>query len=1263
MKQYIRFTMLCLALTAAMAPVSCKESGSTIPRDTFVASLANPPGYYYPRVEAFLPTVNPAPVNTQAFIIFNLPIDPTTISGNITVNSFLTGDLVEGIANDFELSLDGSVVAITFHYGGGPNPLLASDTITVTTGTGVHDLDRGLGLTAADVRTFTTGTAPDTTPPAISGAAGSTGPTGVNIYLTDASRITWSQDIHVVFTEDMDPSSINSSTFYLEDDVAVRVPANLTYAPATYRATLTPLANLEPGITYTVRVTTGVRDLSQNHMAAPTSWVFTTTFTPLDPKPGNPVLSNLYVDSVADDGASVSWSTDEPANYMLNYGRGSDTISLVAGSADYASFHTVDLAGLDTNARYFFNIDFTDLEDYLLVDWTTTPTYQVNTESAENPLDVIDGGADEQHNPKTIPYRPIDGSATGFFLFWDVEDQPTTYRHIYGQLYNSAFSGQWNGTARQPLFTAAGTWDYESAASDETGGAIIIAKNTNLAYAKRKLAAGAALEWGYAAADSGLQVRNVAISSVSAVPVYAGMVQSITPVGATAEMSSWYDLNNPFFDDDGILGGLTDGDIIMDPVNHDGTTIDINSGAGQDFAYMAGQDAAIIASGDTYRIGSGTDMVTETAQDHETYRPDPPATMNDDVSGSTPTTSDFYTTHGFTLPGGWTLDPGDIIRNGANFGNLTALSQLTRITVYDTGLADGGGDDHLFDSTKAFTSWWDGFTWKYIAAGDRVVNEDDSLLSYVTVVNDFDLTLNNPPLMSFNNNDAYSIYSRYCVDHQNDLNQFDPFYQFTSNGPMGITAGTSFSIYDNTGTGTAQDIPASPLCDNTANFIVNVVAAGDIVVNFTQHTSERVSAAATYAHILSMDSQIIADGDEYGIIRFGYMNTDKDDILCAGIATSGTPATLGDTGVNFTTLPVPVQPGDIAYNYTAGTEFAMVTAVAANALTLSRNAGFAASSRYVIIRRRGVMFVYLNGANVTYRVLGMEGTPPVQVYPTVGTESTIAAGSDPRALSDGNGNAIVVYVSGGKVRARKINCIGGFEWGPAAVQVDSLGVAAESILDVQTDTAGGVVVLYKSSGDIHAQRIDSTGTRQWGGSGLLFDNDGAAPAMVTAGEVMHYIYPDDVVVTATVDRTNLPAIIDDVYAWRRGFGGANDWATAITSLGTDQARPQLYINGDASVVVWDDNRFYNQSYIDTGYGIFGQNFHYSDGTRQWDADAGAGSDFDGVSIVLNHYNEAPGYPLVASYNDGANAVLIWEDFRAGLGGDILFRNLDGFTPP
>lgn len=1267
MKQYIKYIAFILALLSALAQDSCKVAPNVSPNDMFVASIVNPPGYYYPEAVGFVPVTSPptdlAPVNTQAFIIFNMPMDASTVTtSNITIySSALVRDLVGGPLNEYEISLDPSslaVATITFHYDI-DNPLMANDTLTVTVGTGVRSFDRGISLNPSVNFTFDTGAAPDIQPPLI--AVGGNGPTGAGISLTSPS-------VHATFTEDLDPSSINTATFYLEDDLSNLVPSTVTYTAATYTAALTPLVDLDPNVQYTVTVTAGVRDVSQNYFAG-TAWTFTTTTTPLDMTPGTgPALTGPIVDSVGLNVAktfantSISWYTDEPTNFLLLYGRGIVATANVNGSSDYASFHTVDqaynanLGLLTTNARYWFSVTYADYENF--GGGATTAARQFNTESTES-VTAIDSGADEQYSPKSIQYNPLNGSATGFFIFWvDQKTTATTHDYIYGQLHDNGFNPLWNSGVRQPLYTETnGHYYFESAVEDGVGGVILIAKDgSNYAYAKRKLAAGAALEWGATAAagQPGIPIKaTTALTSVTAVPVYAGMVTRVVAPGAVAEMAS-LGLNNPFFDDDVNLSGLNDGDIIFDPVNHNGTTVDTNSGSGQDFVYIAGQDAAIITPPDTYATGSGTSVVTTTAEDHNIWRNHFGVYWGNWVSGSTPTTADFNTGHGYTLPGGWTLGVGDIVRNGASYGTLIGVTLETPIAVFDSGTATGGGNNNLYDF-----KWWTFSPQVYV--DDRVINVTDSLLTYVTAVADGDLTLNTPPNMSFDAGDAYEIYARYCEDHLNDLNQFSSFYRFTSNWAMGITAATSFSIYDSLAvTGTAQAIPASPLCDNGATFTANGVTANDIVVNFTTHAAERVSSTG-YQHMLGMASQIINDGNEYGIIRFNYANTDKSSILYAGIATSGTATTLGDTGVNFTTLPTPVQPGDVAYNYTSGTLMAVITAVAANTLTLSRDASFAAGSRYVIIRRLGVLYVWNEGTNVLGRMLSMEGTPPVQTYPEF---TVITGGQNPRAISDASGNAIVVYrttAATPQIWAVKLTGLGSTtQW---SIEIDTQVASAESLIDVQTDTAGGVVILYKYNNDLYAQRISSAGARVWGGGGVSFDGDGVTT--VTSNDIMRYVPSVDEVVGAAT----IVAATSDVVAWRRSFATpANNWSRTIGVAGSNQMNPQLYVNGTTNVVIcWDDNRFFGfaGNYIDTGYGIFGLKVNYAGGTplAAWDADTGAATDYNGASIVLNHYNEAPGSPLAVPYNNGANAVLLWEDFRAGQGGDLLYRNLDGFTPP
>lgn len=101
---------------------------------------------------------------------------------------------------------------------------------------------------------------PDTTPPHVTTTFPSDGDTNVPV------------DIHVMvgFSEDMSVSSINNQTIQI-----VGLPGSTVFA-TNRSATLVPLYDLFYGEEYSVIVTTGVRDVAGNAMAANYTWSFTT---------------------------------------------------------------------------------------------------------------------------------------------------------------------------------------------------------------------------------------------------------------------------------------------------------------------------------------------------------------------------------------------------------------------------------------------------------------------------------------------------------------------------------------------------------------------------------------------------------------------------------------------------------------------------------------------------------------------------------------------------------------------------------------------------------------------------------------------------------------------------------------------------------------------------------------------------------------------------------------------------------------------------
>ncbi len=81
--------------------------------------------------------------------------------------------------------------------------------------------------------------------------------------------------IQVTFSDMMDPSTITGSTF----QVSGGVTGTVTYDSVTKIATFKPSKSLEKKTTYTVTLTTGIRNITGNALASNVTWNFTTSET------------------------------------------------------------------------------------------------------------------------------------------------------------------------------------------------------------------------------------------------------------------------------------------------------------------------------------------------------------------------------------------------------------------------------------------------------------------------------------------------------------------------------------------------------------------------------------------------------------------------------------------------------------------------------------------------------------------------------------------------------------------------------------------------------------------------------------------------------------------------------------------------------------------------------------------------------------------------------------------------------------------------
>ena len=89
-----------------------------------------------------------------------------------------------------------------------------------------------------------------------------------------ALGVPFRQVISATFNEEMNPSTINSSTFIVTTAAGSAIAGTVTYSGKT--ATFTPSTLLSPNTTYTARIKTGVKDPMGNALQTDYVWTFTT---------------------------------------------------------------------------------------------------------------------------------------------------------------------------------------------------------------------------------------------------------------------------------------------------------------------------------------------------------------------------------------------------------------------------------------------------------------------------------------------------------------------------------------------------------------------------------------------------------------------------------------------------------------------------------------------------------------------------------------------------------------------------------------------------------------------------------------------------------------------------------------------------------------------------------------------------------------------------------------------------------------------------
>ena len=155
-----------------------------------------------------------------------------------------------------------------------------------------------------------------------------------------AQNVPLNRQISVSFSEAMNPATINSTTFTLQQG-STAVSGSVAYTGTT--ATFTPASNLAPSTVYVATVTTGATDLAGNALVCNAVWTFTTG-TATDTTPPTVVSTipaNLATGVAINSKISAAFSepmdplTLTPATFILMQGA-----TAIAGTVTYAAINS-----------------------------------------------------------------------------------------------------------------------------------------------------------------------------------------------------------------------------------------------------------------------------------------------------------------------------------------------------------------------------------------------------------------------------------------------------------------------------------------------------------------------------------------------------------------------------------------------------------------------------------------------------------------------------------------------------------------------------------------------------------------------------------------------------------------------------------------------------------------------------------------------------------------------------------------------------------
>jgi hypothetical protein len=292
-----------------------------------------------------------------------------------------------------------------------------------------------------------------------------------------------------------------------------------------------------------------------------------------------------------------------------------------------------------------------------------------------------------------------------------------------------------------------------------------------------------------------------------------------------------------------------------------------------------------------------------------------------------------------------------------------------------------------------------------------------------------------------------------------------------------------------------------------------------------------------------------------------------------------------------------------------------------------------------------------DGAGGVFFAFGGASAPPraqrvnasgVRQWGVDGVALTSASGTRELAIAadiGGTGGAFVAWrldngASGlPDVYAQKLNSTGTQQWGPQGVPVTNTSMNSEGNPAVVSNAVGGAIVVWTGSSGVRAQAFNSAGSSLWGNVILASLGNNMAPSIVADGA------SGAVVAWAGGGAASIQRVIPD---GSRIWGAPNG---GVVLSATGRAPKLIADGGGGAIVTWEDNRTAN-------FNIYAQKMN-SLGAPQWTP--------DGAPVCIESADQRA--PQIVTDASGG-AIICWFDGRSGgTGLDIYAQRINGASAP